>query len=1158
MIASIVCFLLSIPAVDILRSSALRKSKPHRWKHFILLSGLIGLFGQSCAVRNAEYDQLISGGDYVQAKSLIRGLLEELSFRDENPSMPARRAQLYYWLANAHGKLEEYDSLKLALSLSVSNDHRFDEARNQLLTEFSLLEYNKAVARYNEGVYDEAVVGWRNALDLIELVSPRPYEALTFRNLGFAEAGNKNTDRAVYYFTRATQVGDAAAQDILREFHEKGVVSMPTSLPPVTDLNALDLDPSPEPSPPAAFETSPPPQSSEQAVAVADTSTSDGLVRSYLINIAWTVQTVTSKDIERLPLRGPEQYLPFLNGINNVNNGFHVRGSRTGETGYLLDGISVLNPFYNTNDVPLIPEATEKLEIHTGAYGSSIGSMGGGMILSRMKTGGEELKVFLDIRGDDLAKPGTQFAGTTAFGHRTIVGTVDGPLPIVPGFRFFLAGEHYFTRNRDPMFLDPFRYDLVTDGRGSHPSGIPLPGPIEFKRNHLPNNWLERNTLQGNATFSLGGIDFKLIGSYSDQVNPEGGQWPLALRRYFVQKRNPLNKVTTRFGALSAGTQLGSDTRIEASVAFLDRYQRIYDPDFKHNFRAYTDSLANARLGYTGFNSRFEPPYSYSTIFAFFLDHPSTPSNSYSKENQFGWVLAGKVAHRILREWQIEAGANASLWTMRYYRITNIRSFRYGETFGFYPDDEYRRIWQIRSGGIKTAGYQYDNPSIEIDEGNDGPAEPVLGALYVQNYLNFEPALIDIGFRYEIVDPNLTVVPMTVNPSTGKADWQEMPFDDNLGILDESQLTKTSAFTYLLPRIGISFTFSERTKARIAYGMYAQLNRLSDLHMDNVSLSSRVNPLTRVPYNLGGSAATFLAEPERSRQFEVGLHHVLGSGISAGVVYYQKSLDNQLQLERVSNSQGNPIFVGVRNGGKGISTGIEFAVDASLGERFSAQFLYTWSETKGRLADLLDWRYVSDDAVPALSPEFLVPLAYDQTHRGTMVGTLTFGKDDGPVLEGTSLSTLFTFRSGQRYTALNAPVNLGAAGPWHIGVRQLVDPRSLSPVSAENEVTGPWYFNIDLRLRKSVSFSGVTLHCTLDILNLLNRRHVLNVFPTTGSPNTDGWLLSEFSEPFKTIPLYEEFYQVINLQNRWAYMGATGYDIYGTPRQVRVGVSVAY
>ena len=80
----------------------------------------------------------------------------------------------------------------------------------------------------------------------------------------------------------------------------------------------------------------------------------------------------------------------------------------------------------------------------------------------------------------------------------------------------------------------------------------------------------------------------------------------------------------------------------------------------------------------------------------------------------------------------------------------------------------------------------------------------------------------------------------------------------------------------------------------------------------------------------------------------------------------------------------------------------------------------------------------------------------------------------------------------------------------------------------------------------------------VNVLNLLNTKHVLNLYSVTGSPTDDGTLASRYADQLAAVPNYEAFYRAINLQNRWAYMSASGNDIYGTPRQIRFGLNVSY
>ena len=167
-----------------------------------------------------------------------------------------------------------------------------------------------------------------------------------------------------------------------------------------------------------------------------------------------------------------------------------------------------------------------------------------------------------------------------------------------------------------------------------------------------------------------------------------------------------------------------------------------------------------------------------------------------------------------------------------------------------------------------------------------------------------------------------------------------------------------------------------------------------------------------------------------------------------------------------------------------------------------------------------------------------------------------FPEEDGTVLNGLGLDLILTFNSGSRYTPVSVMPLSGAASPWNVGVKSFVDLRAANPTAGENSLTTPLYFNCDLQLRKEFVIDPLRIEFTINILNVFNRKHVLNVYPTTGSPNDDGWLLVPAADNSKSHLGYEEFYKTINLDNRWGYMSATGNDIYGMPRQIRIGLKV--
>ena len=132
------------------------------------------------------------------------------------------------------------------------------------------------------------------------------------------------------------------------------------------------------------------------------------------------------------------------------------------------------------------------------------------------------------------------------------------------------------------------------------------------------------------------------------------------------------------------------------------------------------------------------------------------------------------------------------------------------------------------------------------------------------------------------------------------------------------------------------------------------------------------------------------------------------------------------------------------------------------------------------------------------------------------------------------LNLILSFNSGHNYTKLREPQNLGQANPWNIGVRQLLDARTSNPVEPVSASTTPWVFNIDLNWNKVFFLGDFNLELYVNVLNLLNTKQVIDLFPTTGTAEDDGWLKSPFATAYKEIPYYEDFYRAVNLQNRFS------------------------
>jgi len=112
------------------------------------------------------------------------------------------------------------------------------------------------------------------------------------------------------------------------------------------------------------------------------------------------VRIQSSDEIENLPVRGIQGYFALQPGIVVQNGTTYVRGSRSDEVGYTVEGVNVKDIVNQTGRinssgylVTTIPEALEEISVQSGGFGAQFGGANAGIIGQTFKTGGSSMKV---------------------------------------------------------------------------------------------------------------------------------------------------------------------------------------------------------------------------------------------------------------------------------------------------------------------------------------------------------------------------------------------------------------------------------------------------------------------------------------------------------------------------------------------------------------------------------------------------------------------------------------------------------------------------------------------------------------------------------------------------------------------------------------------
>ncbi|MEN8208816.1 MAG: TonB-dependent receptor, partial [Candidatus Fermentibacteria bacterium] len=132
--------------------------------------------------------------------------------------------------------------------------------------------------------------------------------------------------------------------------------------------------------------------------------------RSLILeNIPSTIHVIDRSEIETMPVSGVLDIVQRQPGITAQGGEIHVRGGRSGEVAFLLDGVSMRSPVTNAfvSSVPL--SALSEASIITGGLSARYGNVMSGVVNLVTKEGGSSYEGEFHVRYGDM----------TAFGYES-------------------------------------------------------------------------------------------------------------------------------------------------------------------------------------------------------------------------------------------------------------------------------------------------------------------------------------------------------------------------------------------------------------------------------------------------------------------------------------------------------------------------------------------------------------------------------------------------------------------------------------------------------------------------------------------------------------------------------------------------------------------
>ena len=336
--------------------------------------------------------------------------------------------------------------------------------------------------------------------------------------------------------------------------------------------------------------------------------------------------------------------------------------------------------------------------------------------------------------------------------------------------------------------------------------------------------------------------------------------------------------------------------------------------------------------------------------------------------------------------------------------------------------------------------------------------QPQSLSMYFQDKMEYEGMIVNAGVRYDLYNPDGIspadpLDPLELNDD-GTIKLDKSTYKVGLPIIKNP--VEASSKHMIAPRLGISFPITDRSKLHFTYGHYYQIPRGDDLY-ENLSFDMRGAIRRRGNPDLN---------PEKTIGYEVGVIRQFTDDLTIDITGFTKDIDRLVNSVHVDITNDysyfiNDVFNGTPHGIYGRVQGFELTIRKWRSEqsRVSGMLSYTYSVAKGKgssrnLGYLTYYR-----SQPDVTESH--PLSWDQRH-------IFSGLLDIQLPFDSAVNLIGGYASGLPYT-----------------------PNPRAPIKPDiNSKRYPATYNVDALISKRSRIGGLTYTFFADIRNIFNTKNL--------------------------------------------------------------------
>ena len=880
-----------------------------------------------------------------------------------------------------------------------------------------------------------------------------------------------------------------------------------------------------------------------------------------------SIRNVTGEDISNLPVRGVTNIIGLQAGVINDEGEIHIRGSRPDEVGYYLEGISITDPDAGGRAVTISNDAVEELQVETGGFTAEFGGSNAGIIRSQLKSGTNDFHASIEYITDNIGfknkddfRSQSQRLGAYWYGNNETSFSLSGPI-LENKVKFFYNLNYKFDRSQAKKGYPGFDFGYIGDGQQSDPvynDSLDLFYPEGVRRNQLR----QAMTHSGTITLDFNPLLIRLSGTYTDGWDDAGGDGIYDI----LNSRVSTDEWNNGSFSLKVKHVVSNNLFYEVTGGLsFNNWERL-DPYLEDDYWAYGDSVANAQAGlvwqrtpreiatwiaagYSADDTRYIEPTDL-TIFGDSYDGDGAIAANYWKNNLQTITGRFDLTYIPTKHHNIKLGGEFKQHTLRNWSTRSVQS-NYARTLARdiaaldNPTDA--QIDAIKADILYNAGvnnYGYDIYGNEFDGGGEingvdgdfyAPHKPVEVGFYIQDRIEFDDIILNLGLRYDYFDMDNLKLKDATRPELGiSTNWSS-------GALDMDGFEEVATFSSVSPRLSVSFPVTDRTVFHAGYGKYVQQPSLDQAYLGYHSLAYEMGQSFFFSTPTGQNL-----RPIRKTHYEVGFRQQLTDFMAVDITGYYDDIKGQVYFDIFDTDADSPYqsYNTKSNGDFQTTKGLEVQLTMRRYQRLSGTASLSFSDAAGTGTNPNSNAGIVGAPVEGtiFRPQYVSPLMYDRPFKGNIFLDYRFGEDDGgPILSQLGVSALATFASGHPFTR-------------GIGGEEIEDDaRFRTAIEPLNSSLTPSTFNLDIKIDKSFRiFDKLYANVYVRVINLFDNKNVDDVYIRTGAADDDGYiadpdLSSKKIEQYGEI--YEDYYQSTVIDYNGFYQDA---------RQILLGIRLEY